>query len=214
MSLCSSALVALSPVLAATAVAIKLSSPGPVFYFSMRNGKDKKPFRFYKFRSMHVPNGKDKGMCIADEDRLFTVGRIIRRLKIDELPQLINVIMGDMSIVGPRPMAADSVDDFYSGEYEVVASIKPGLTSAASLYDYTVGDTYNDDEAYRRDVIPVKLDMERLYVKKESFIYDVELVLRTVETIILVLLQSDKYPPMPEIGEIYGTLSDGSPVIG
>lgn len=99
-------------------------------------------------------------MFVADADRLFTVGKVIRRLKIDELPQLINVIKGDMSIVGPRPMVASAVDRLYSGKYEKVASIRPGLTSAASLYDYTVGDTYKDNKIYIKEVLPVKLEME------------------------------------------------------
>lgn len=134
-------MIVLSPVFLITAIAIKLSSPGPVFYFSERAGLHKKPFHFYKFRSMHQTN-KDKGMFVADADRVFKVGKIIRRLKIDELPQLINVIKGDMSIVGPRPMVASTVERLYSGKYEKVADVRPGLTSAASLYDYTVGDTY------------------------------------------------------------------------
>jgi len=101
--LCGIAVIVLSPLYLLTAIAIKLSSPGPVFYYSERTGKDHKPFKFYKFRSMHVTNA-DKGMFVADADRVFAVGKIIRRLKIDELPQLINVLAGDMSIVGARPL--------------------------------------------------------------------------------------------------------------
>lgn len=200
--LCSFAMIVLSPVFLVTAIAIKISSPGPILYYSLRQGKNKIPFRFYKFRSMHVPNGKDKGLCIADEDRLFTVGRIIRRLKIDELPQLLNVIKGDMSIVGPRPMAADSIDDFYSGRYESIASVKPGLTSAASLYDYTVGETIKDEGEYRKSIVPVKLEMELLYVQKQSFLYDSELVLRTVCIIIQVLIGKRRFKDQRELKEI------------
>ena len=89
---------------------------------------------------MHQSN-KDRGMLVTDGERVFTVGRIIRRLKVDELPQLINVIKGDMSIVGPRPMVATAVDELYCGKYEKISDVHPCLTSAASLYDYTVGDT-------------------------------------------------------------------------
>lgn len=196
--LCSSAIVGLSPVFLITAVAIHASSPGPVFYKSERSGLHKRPFHFYKFRSMHQTN-KDKGMFVADSDRVFKVGRIIRRLKIDELPQLLNVIKGDMSIVGPRPMVASAVDRLYSGKYAVINEVKPGLTSAASLYDYTVGDTYQDDEAYRREVLPVKLELERYYVEHESFLYDVQLVLRTIVTILQVLCKKKDFKPQPEI---------------
>ena len=199
--LCAIALLILSPVFLVTAVAIKISSPGPVLYYSERAGIGKKPFHFYKFRSMHQTKS-DKGMFVADADRVFKVGKIIRRLKIDELPQLINVIRGDMSIVGPRPMVASSVGKLYSGKYEKVASVRPGLTSAASLYDYVVGDTYEDNKAYVREVLPVKLELELYYVEHESFAYDAQLVLRTITTIIQVLCGKKQFKPIPELAKI------------
>ncbi len=199
--LCALALIVFSPVFLVTAIAIKLSSPGPVFYYSERAGLNKKPFRFYKFRSMHQTNN-DKGLFIADTDRVFKVGRIIRRLKIDEVPQLINVIKGDMSIVGPRPMVASEVDKLYSGKYEIVSTVRPGLTSAASLYDYTVGDSYQDDKAYVREVLPIKLEMEKLYVERQSFAYDSNLVWRTIVTILQVLAGKKTFKDQPELLEI------------
>lgn len=195
--LCLIALIVLSPVFLITTLAIKLSSPGPVFYASKRAGLHKKPFDFYKFRSMHQTN-KDKGMFVADEDRVFKVGKIIRRLKIDELPQLINVVKGDMSIVGPRPMVATSVNELYCGKYEKITDVRPGLTSAASLYDYTVGDTYTDDNAYIREVLPVKLEMELYYVEHESLFYDVKLVWRTIITIVQVLFKKKNFKAQKE----------------
>ncbi len=202
--LCSFALIVLSPIFLITAIAIKISSPGPVFYYSVRTGKEKKPFHFYKFRSMHPVSEKykQKDLYTADEDRLFFVGRLIRRCKIDELPQLINVIKGDMSIVGPRPMPVSSVDQTYYGKYQQVLQIKPGLTSVASLFDYVVGDTYTDEEAYRREVLPYKLEMELLYAQRQSFIYDAWLVLRTMWTIILVLAGCKNFKEPPELKEV------------
>lgn len=199
--LCTFALVVLSPIFLITAIAIKLSSPGPVFYYSNRTAKDHRRFHFYKFRSMHVTNA-DKGLFVADADRLFTIGKIIRRLKIDELPQLLNVIKGDMSIVGPRPMPWDSVDTTYYGKYQKILSVRPGLTSAASLYDYTVGDTYSDNVAYMREVLPIKLDMEMLYVERQSFAYDCQLVWRTIVTILQVLFGKKKFEEQPELAEV------------
>lgn len=199
--LCTVALVVLSPVFLITAVAIKISSPGPVFYYSDRTGKDHRRFHFYKFRSMHVTNA-DKGLFVADADRLFTVGKIIRRLKVDELPQLINVIRGDMSIVGPRPMPWNSVDTTYYGKYQKILSVRPGLTSAASLYDYTVGDTYIDNDAYMREVLPIKLEMEMLYVERQCFSYDCRLVWRTIVTILQVLFGKKKFKDQPELAQI------------
>ena len=199
--LCLFALVLLSPVFLVTAVAVHLSSPGPIFYTSERSGLHKKTFRFYKFRSMHQTNC-DKGMFVADSDRVFKVGKIIRRLKIDELPQLINVIKGDMSIVGPRPMTAAAVNKLYCGRYEMVSNIRPGLTSAASLYDYMVGDTYTDDKAYKKEVLPVKLELERYYVEHESPIYDLELIGRTILTIVQVMSGKKNFRPMKELAKI------------
>lgn len=203
--LCSFALIVLSPIFLIAALGIKLSSRGPIFYYSERAGKNKKPFRFFKFRSMHVVDEAhaQKDLYTADEDRLFPVGRIIRRLKIDELPQLINVIRGDMSIVGPRPMPVATVDREYSGRYEPVCSVKPGLTSAASLYDYTVGDTYEgDEEGYRQIVLPMKRELELLYVQRQCFTYDAQLVLRTIQTILLVFFHAKKLPVQPEVAEV------------
>ena len=200
--LCAFAIVVLSPIYIFAAIGIELSSPGTILYHSMRAGLHKKPFKFYKFRSMHPPKGKKIDMFTADPNRVFAFGKLIRRLKIDELPQLFNVIKGDMSIVGPRPMTVEHVDEFYSGEYEKVASVKPGLTSAASLYDYTVGDTYKDNEAYRREVLPVKLELEKLYVEKQSFSYDASLIWRTIVTILQVLAGEKTFRPQPELAEI------------
>ena len=203
--LCSFALIVLSPIFLLTAIAIKISSPGPVLYYSDRAGKNKKPFHFYKFRSMHMvdENHKQKDLFTADEERLFPVGRIIRRLKIDELPQLVNVIKGDMSIVGPRPVPMSSVDEQYAGPYSDVLKVKPGLTSAASLYDYTVGELYADDEEkYRELIVQNKYKMELLYIKKQSFLYDAELVIRTICTILLVVFGCKTFKNQPELKEI------------
>lgn len=204
--LCSCGLLALSPVFMITTVAIKASSSGPVFYSSLRAGQHKKPFRFLKFRSMHMTTN-DKHLCIADADRVFAIGKIIRRLKIDELPQMINVIKGDMSIVGPRPLMIESVDKFYSGKYAPVLDAKPGLTSAASLYDYTVGDTYKDDMTYRREVVPIKMEMELMYVQKQGFLYDFSLVCRTIATIIGVLIGKKNFREQPEFQEAKNNLN-------
>lgn len=196
--LCTFAIIILSPVFLIAAIGVKLSSKGPILYYSERAAKNGTPFHFYKFRSMHVTD-HDKKMFVADSDRLFPFGSFMRRTKIDELPQLLNVIKGDMSIVGPRPMPISSVDRIYSGKYVIVKTIKPGLTSAASLYDYTVGDTYKDDKAYQREVLPVKLELELYYVKHRSFVYDCQLVWRTIITIIQVLIGKKKFITQPEL---------------
>lgn len=199
--LCTISLVILSPIFLFTAIAIKVSSPGPVFYYSERTGKNHVSFHFYKFRSMHVTSA-DKGLFVADKDRLFTVGKIIRRLKIDELPQLVNVIQGKMSIVGPRPMPSETVDKIYYGPYKKILNVKPGLTSAASLFDYTVGDLCADNDTYIKEILPIKLDMELLYIKKQCFMYDVSLIWRTFKTIVQVLFGKTVFKEQPELAEI------------
>ena len=197
--LCTFALIVLSPIFLLAAVGIKLSSPGPVFYYSQRKGKNGRVFNFYKFRSMHQTD-HNKGMCVADPDRLFAFGRFIRRTKIDELPQLLNVIRGDMSIVGPRPMTLAS--KMYDGEFEEIKTIRPGLTSPASLYDYLVGDTYTDNELYGQEVYPVKQKLELYYVQHESFGYDVSLIFRTMWLIIAVALGKKDFKAIPEYAQV------------
>ena len=197
--LCSFALIVLSPIFLIAAIGIKLSSPGPVFYYSKRQGKNGQVFNFYKFRSMHQTD-HNKGLCVADPDRLFPFGKLIRRLKIDELPQLLNVIGGDMSIVGPRPMTLAS--RMYEGEFAEVKSIRPGLTSPASLYDYLVGDTYTDNELYGKEVYPVKQKLELYYMWHESFLYDVSLVLRTMGLIVAVAFGKKNFRSIPEYKKV------------
>jgi lipopolysaccharide/colanic/teichoic acid biosynthesis glycosyltransferase len=194
-------LIVLSPVFLFAAIGVWISDPGPVLYHSERVGSDYKPFHFYKFRSMKQTK-HDKGLYIADPERVFPFGKLIRRLKIDELPQLINIIKGDMSIVGPRPLPLETAKKHYCGKYAPIIKMRPGLTSAASLYDYMIGDTYNDDEAYQREVLPVKLEMELYYIKHESFMYDFNLIIRTAKTILKVASGDEKFNTMPEYMKI------------
>lgn len=204
--LCSIALIVLSPIFLIAIIGIKMSSRGPIFYYSKRAGIHKQPFNFYKFRSMHLTTS-DKHLCVADENRVFPFGKVMRRLKIDELPQLLNVLKGDMSIVGPRPLMIESVDKFYTGKYAPVLNTKPGLTSAASLYDYIVGDTYKDDVAYRKEVVPVKMEMELLYIEKQSFLYDCQLVWRTMVTILGVFFGKKSFKEQPELAVVKEVMS-------
>ena len=199
--LCSLALIILSPIYLIIVIGIKASSPGTVLYYSDRAGLNGKPFHFYKFRSMHQTK-QDKKMFVADKDRVFPFGKVMRRLKLDELPQLINVIKGDMSIVGPRPMTVEGVKKIYAGKYEPVKSVRPGLTSIASLYDYLVGDTYTDNDEYMRVVLPVKKELELLYVKKQSFGYDAQLIWRTIAAIVQVAFGKSDFKEMKELREI------------
>lgn len=175
------------------ALGIKLSSPGPVMYVSTRIGRDGKPFKFYKYRSMHIDDGRYKGMS-EEQKRVFTVGKILRRTKIDELPQAINVLRGDISVVGPRPMLTANVSKMYGGRYQLVLTVAPGLTSYASLFDYTHGDVFVDNrEAYLSTIVPVKREMELYYVENKGLWTDIKLIFRTAAIIIAVVFGKKKF---------------------
>lgn len=178
-------LIIFSPVYLLTYIIIKIVSPGPAIYKAKRVGKDGKLFDCYKFRSMRVDSGKVRLTTLENDDRIFPFGKFIRKAKIDEMPQIINILKGEMSVVGPRPEDKDNADKVYVGEFKHILDVKPGLTSTASLYDYTHGELYEDEESYEREFMPKKLKLELYYVNHRSFWYDIVLVIRTGWLILL-----------------------------
>ena len=141
-----------SPFWIVTIVGIELSDPGPVFYKANRIGKDNKEFSMYKFRSMRVLKEPKKGSEASlrpETDRIFPWGKVIRKLKLDELPQFLNIFFGDMSIVGPRPVAKDQMKLFRFGKYDEAKTVKPGITGPAALYDYIYGDQFEEANVLR-----------------------------------------------------------------
>lgn len=177
------ALIALSPLFILTALGILISDWGPIFYKANRIGKGNKPFRMYKFRSMRVLKAPKKGAESSlrpDEDRIFPFGHFIRKAKIDELPQLINILNGTMSIVGPRPVAEDQLDMFRYGKWNEAAKVPVGLTGPAALYDYIYGDQITDEEVYREKVYPTRRELEYSYVQKAGLWYDLKMIIYTV----------------------------------
>ena len=135
-------LLVFSPVYLLTWIIIKIVSPGPAIYRAKRVGLHGKLFTCYKFRSMRVDSGKVKLTTLQNDDRIFPFGNFIRKTKIDEMPQVVNILMGQMSVVGPRPEDEANASKIYVGEYQHILDVKPGLTSPASLYDYTHGEKY------------------------------------------------------------------------
>ena len=178
-------LVVFSSVYLLTYIIIKLVSPGPAFYKAKRVGLNGKVFDCYKFRSMRVDSGKVRLTTLQNDDRIFPFGRFIRKTKIDEMPQTLNILLGDMSVVGPRPEDTVNADKMYQGEYKHILDVKPGLTSPASLYDYTHGEEYEDEELYEKEFVPQKLQLELYYVEHQSFWYDIKLILKTAWLIVL-----------------------------
>ncbi|MCW2285384.1 lipopolysaccharide/colanic/teichoic acid biosynthesis glycosyltransferase [Rhodoblastus acidophilus] len=176
-------LAALAPLFMVVAVAVKLDSPGPAFFRQTRVGRDGKPFRIWKFRSMRAA-GRGPSFTAEGDARITRVGAWIRAAKIDELPQLINVFVGDMSLVGPRPETPDLLE-FYAPDHRAqMLSVRPGVTDYASLFLRDEGAllAQSDDAArfYREKLIPMKALLLRRYLAEMSLRADIRIVLLTV----------------------------------
>lgn len=169
-------------------IIIKIQSPGPVIFKPERVGKDGKTFTLYKFRSMRVDSGAIHATTLRGDPRIFPFGAFLRNSKLDETPQLINILKGEMSVIGPRPEDKVNADKLYVGKYKEILSVKPGLSSPASLYDYTHGEIYENEDDYIREFEPKKLEVELYYVKHRSALYDLQIVLRTIVTIFQIVL--------------------------
>ena len=178
-------LIVFSPIYLLTIIIIKIVSPGPAIYKAMRVGKNGKLFTCYKFRSMRVDSGKVRLTTLENDGRIFPFGKFIRKTKIDEMPQVVNILKGEMSVVGPRPEDQENAEKVYVGEFKHIMDMKPGLTSTASLYDYTHGELFEDEESYEKIFMPKKLKLELYYVSHRSVWYDLVLVLKTAWLIIL-----------------------------
>lgn len=182
-------LVILSPVFLIVAAAVKLGSPGPVFYLQDRVGRSGRLFKIIKFRSMVV--GADRtgvGITTASDRRITKVGAILRKMKLDELPQLWNVVRGDMSLVGPRPELPQYVSH-YSAMAKAVLCVRPGITDNASILfrheeKLLVGDADEADRLYRDVVLPRKLALGRTYITTMSLYNDLLLIVKTLVSLV------------------------------
>lgn len=195
------ALIVLIPVWLIAIIGIEISDPGPVFYFANRVTKDNRTFKMYKFRSMRVDKNANEKSLRPDQDRIFPFGRFIRATKIDELPQLLNVFLGDMAVVGPRPAAVDQIPITRGGENAIVAEVKAGLTSPAALYDYLYGDEIEDEAEYMEKVAPTRLALDRYYVGKQTVGYDIKLIWYTVLCILGTVIHRPQVKILKEMVE-------------
>lgn len=168
------------PIWVITVIGIELSDPGPVFYKARRVGEGNREFLMYKFRSMRQAKDANEKSFKADVNRIFRFGEWIRKMKIDELPQLLNILFGDMSIVGPRPASVDQADRVRAGRYALASCVKPGLTGPSALYDYLYGDYIEDEDEYEKMVLPDRLELDVYYVRKRSLGYDLRMIIYTV----------------------------------
>ena len=176
--------VILAPLFLIIAIAVKCSSRGPVFYKQERVGKEFQPFTMYKFRSMVVNDADQHHLVTAQGDqRITSIGRFLRRYKLDELPQLINVIQGKMSLVGPRPEVMRYIEP-YKEEYVEILQIKPGITDNAAIAfkrEEEILATYENSEvAYIEKILPEKIKLYQKYISSISFLGDIKLIFRTI----------------------------------
>lgn len=184
------ALVASIPLFIVAALGIRLSSRGPILYRAPRVGLNGEVFVMHKFRTMETREDKNaSAISRADDPRVFAFGSWLRRMKIDELPQFYDVLRGKMSLVGPRPEDPRIVRDHYSVAGMKTLSVLPGLTSIGSLYYYTNGEkllTDQDPEVfYVKHLLPIKLALDSKYIYNASLTYDLKLLLRTAQVIVL-----------------------------
>ena len=180
-------IILLSPLLLLVALLVKLDSKGPVFFRQERIGLGFKPFRIYKFRTMVADAFLNGPLVTSVVDRRITrVGRFLRRTKIDELPQLLNVLKGDMSLVGPRPEVAKFVELFID-DYREVLEVRPGITDFAALEYCDEEDAlkkYADpEEGYIREILPAKIRLYKKYLRERGLITDIKLIILTITRI-------------------------------
>lgn len=176
-------LVVLAPVFVLLAMAVRLSSAGPVFYRGSRIGLNGKVFRVLKFRTMVMNAESLGGSCTGDDDpRITPLGLWMRKYKLDELPQLLNVLKADMSFVGPRPEVRQYVDMFTKEEKQIL-SVRPGITDWATLWDSDEGavlaGTPDPERIYLEKIRPAKIRLQLKYVRERSFLIDLKIILKT-----------------------------------
>jgi len=181
-------LIILSPFFVILSIAIMIDSKGGVFYFQSRVGQNNRDFQLVKFRSMKINSDKRGLLTVGDSDsRITKVGAFIRKSKLDELPQLFNVLLGEMSLVGPRPEVRKYVD-LYTKEQLMVLKVKPGITDYASLEYFEESEILaksNDfEKTYIEEVMPHKLELNKKYIDKPSLRHDIQLIIKTLLRII------------------------------
>jgi len=182
-----SGLILVSPILLIISILIKIDSKGPVFYRGVRIGKDGKQFRIFKFRTM-IENAEKLGPSSTPDDdpRLTKIGKFLKKYQLDELPQLINVLKGEMSLVGPRPQVPWAVE-LYSPEEKQILNLRPGMTDWASLWNFHEGEllkgSKNPDKDYMEKIYPQKMKLSLEYVKNNSIWIDLKIIFKTIKKI-------------------------------
>lgn len=180
-------LLILSPFLLILSLAIIIESKGGVFFLQTRVGKNNLDFRIYKFRSMYNNSDKKGLLTIGKDNRITKVGYFIRNYKLDEFAQLINVLKGEMSIVGPRPEVRKYVE-LYTTEQKNILNVKPGITDYASI-EYAneneiLGKSKDPEKKYIEEIMPHKLELNKKYLSNPSIIQDIKIIFLTIAKIL------------------------------
>lgn len=182
------ALILLSPLFLLLTIWISLDSKGGVFYRQSRVGKNNRDFKLFKFRTMKPDSFSGGGLTLGDKDpRITRSGSFLRKYKLDELPQLLNIIKGEMSFVGPRPEVREFVR-LYNEQQRKVLAVKPGLTDFASLEYINEGEILSESEdprqTYINEIMPAKLELNLKYIREKSFLVDLKIIARTIAGIL------------------------------
>lgn len=175
-------LIALSPFFLIFSILVKLNSTGPILFKGVRIGKHGVPFNIYKFRSMYVGSEMMAGSTSRNDSRITTIGKLIRKYKIDELPQLINVFKGEMSFVGPRPELKKYTDQ-YKGDELLILKVKPGITDLSSIKFSNLNDLIDDDNpdsSFEKNILASKNLLRIEYAKTATFFGDIKLIFLTI----------------------------------
>ncbi len=182
-------LVLLSPLLLIIAVLVKATTPGPVLYCGKRAGLHGRTFHMYKFRTMVVNADQLGGSCTAAGDpRITRSGYWLRRFKLDELPQFFNVVLGDMSLVGPRPEVQEYVD-LFTNEERAILTVRPGITDWASIWDHNEAEALaghpDPEQAYLERIRPEKIRLQLEYIRRHCFLTDLAILFETMRVLLL-----------------------------
>lgn len=180
-------LIILSPFMLIIAIFIKLDSKGPVFFKQLRVTKNRREFKIFKYRTMRVGSDKYSQITVGKDDRITKIGSFLRKYKLDEIPQLINVLIGDMSLVGPRPEVPKYVA-LYTDEQKEILKVRAGITDYASIEFSDENDLLASEEdpekAYIEKVMPKKIELNKKYISEISILTDIKIILLTIKKIL------------------------------
>ena len=195
------------PFIVLVGIGIRLSSRGPVIYKARRVGRDGREFVMHKFRTMHVEQRPGASRITGIEDpRIYPLGAILRRMKIDELPQLFDILKGSMSVVGPRPEDPEIVEKYYKDWHKETLRVRPGLTSPGSIHYYSHGEKILVGEdiegVYVERLLDTKMALDLVYVRNISLLYDMKLIFRTIYVLLNKAMGRREFPLPPEVERV------------